>query len=100
MTASADPAAFIRLLRSAGLRAFASNVDFCEAEDKDEIAESMEEVRGMIRGVGRSPGADRTELTEEEAERSGSGAPGGLEIFVSPGLAAMSADPMPVISCG
>lgn len=83
---------------SAGLNALASKFDFCEAEDRDDIAESIEEVRGMMRCVGRSPGADSTELTEEDAERSGSGAPVGLETFVSPAPATMPVGPTPAMS--
>lgn len=90
MTASAEPAAVIRLLISAGLRDLASKVDRWEVEDNEEIAESIDEVRGMTRGVGRSPGADSTELTGDGAERSESDAPGGLAIFRSPCLTDIS----------
>jgi hypothetical protein len=55
------------------------------------MAESIDEVRGMMRCVGRSPGADRTELTEDVAERSGSAAPGGLGELLLLGLLAISA---------
>jgi len=82
---------------SAGLNALASKVDFWEAEDKDEIAESIDDVRGMMRWVGRSPGADSIELTDEEAERSGSAVPGDLEILPSLGLG-MLPDSMTIIS--
>lgn len=82
---------------SAGLSEFGSNVDFWDAEDNDEIAESIEDVRGMMRWVGRSPGADMIELTDEEAERSGSAAAGGLEMLVSLGPAILSG-PIPVDS--
>lgn len=57
---------------SAEVRVLGSNVDFWEVADRDEMAESIDEVRGMTRWVGRSPGADTTELTEEDWERSGS----------------------------
>lgn len=80
----------MRWLISAELKALASKVERWEAEDKEEIAESIDEVRGMTRGVGRSPGADSTELTDDDAERSGSDAPGGLAIFPSPCLAGIS----------
>lgn len=82
---------------SAGLNALASKVDFWETEDKDEIAESMEDVRGMMRWVERSPWPDSIELTDEEAERSGSAAPGGLEILPSLGLGMLPVS-MPIIS--
>jgi hypothetical protein len=68
------------LLISAGLKDLASKVDRWEAVDKEEIAESIDEVRGMARGVGRSPGADSTELIDDDAERSGSDTPGDLAI--------------------
>lgn len=54
------------------------------------MAESIDEVRGMIRCIGRSPGADRIELTEEDAERSGSVTPGGFDELLSPGMLAIS----------
>lgn len=44
--------------------------------------------------VGRSPDADRMELTEDDAERSGSAMPGGFEILPSPGLEAISDGPV------
>lgn len=55
ITASGDPAAATRLEISAGLSAFESTEDFCEwdADEIDEIAESIEEVRGIARGTGR-----------------------------------------------
>jgi hypothetical protein len=90
ITASAEPAAVIRWLISAGLKDLASKADRWEAEDKEEMAESIDEVRGMARGVGRSPGADSTELTDDDAERSGSDIAGGLAIFASPCLPVMS----------
>jgi hypothetical protein len=51
MTASGDPAAAIKLSISAWLTALASNEDLCdcEAEERDEIAESIDEVRGIAR---------------------------------------------------
>lgn len=76
---------------SAGLKELASKADRWEAEDREEMAESIDEVRGMARGVGRSPGADSTELTDDEdTERSGSDAPGGLAMFPPPCLASIS----------
>lgn len=48
----------------------------------------------MMRCVGWSPGADKIELTDDDAERSGSATPGGLGEFLSPGLLAMSAVPV------
>lgn len=80
----------IRLLISAGLKDLTSKADRWEVEDKEEMAESIDEVRGMARGVGRSPGADSTELTDDDAERSGSDAPGSLAILPSPCLPVMS----------
>jgi hypothetical protein len=62
------------------------------------MAESIDEVRGMMRCVGRSPGADRIELTEDVAERSGSAAPGGLGELLLLGLLAISATSALVIS--
>jgi hypothetical protein len=88
MTASAEPAAFMRLLISAGLRELTSKVDLWEVEDREEIAESIDEVRGMTRWAGRSPGIECMELTEEDAERSGSGALGGFGTLFS------SSDPL------
>lgn len=83
---------------SAGLRALASNVDLWDADDKEEIAESIEEVRGMTRCAGRSPGADKTELTEDDAERSGSFTLEGLGVLLSPGAAVTSVPSAMVVS--
>lgn len=57
ITASGDPAAEIRLSISSWLTALALNVDRLdwEADDSDEMAESMDDVRGMARCPGRSP---------------------------------------------
>lgn len=98
MTASADPAALIRLLISAGLKELTSKADRCEAEDREEMAESMEEVRGMTRWVERSPGMECIELTEDEADRSGSGARDGLGEIVSPDELLLSVGSEPTIS--
>lgn len=49
MTASAEPALLMRLLISAGLKAFASNDDLFDGIDRDEMAESIDEVRGIMR---------------------------------------------------
>lgn len=84
---------------SAELRALASKVDLWDADDKEEIAESMDEVRGMTRCAGRSPGADKTELTEEDAERSGSLTREGLGVVLSPGPAVTS-DPSVLVVSG
>jgi hypothetical protein len=54
------------------------------------MAESIDEVRGMTRCVGRSPGADRIELTEEDAERSGSVTTGGFDELLSPAISVAS----------
>lgn len=64
----------MRLLISAGLNELASNVDLWETEDREEIAESIEEVRGMARCIGRSPDMECIELTEDDADLSGSDA--------------------------
>lgn len=77
---------------SAELKALASNVDFWEAEDSEDIAESIEDVRGIMRWFGRSPGMESTELTEDDADRSASDDPGGLEMLPVPGLGVGSAD--------
>lgn len=62
------------------------------------MAESMEDVRGMTRWVGRSPGMECIELTEEEADRSGSGARDGLVDIVSPGRLLLSVESESTIS--
>lgn len=66
ITASADPAVAMRFPISAWLKAVASNGDLwdCEAEDSDDIAESIDEVRGMMRCPGRSPGAETDDIGE------------------------------------
>lgn len=63
------------------------------------MAESIDEVRGMTRCAGRSPGADKTELTEDDAERSGSFTLEGLGVLPSPGAAVMPVPSMLVV-CG
>ena len=57
ITASGDPAAAIKLLISAAVRLVGSKGGLCEleADEIEEIAESMDEVRGMLRGKPRSP---------------------------------------------
>lgn len=52
----------------------------------------------MTRGAGRSPGADKTELTEDDAERSGSFTLEGLGVLPSPDAAVMSVPSMLVVS--
>lgn len=51
---------------SAWLKAVASNEDLCdcEAEERDDIAESIEEVRGMMRCPDRSPGTETDDIGE------------------------------------
>lgn len=63
----------MRLLISAGLNEFTSNVDLWEVEDREEMAESIDEVRGMTRWSGRSPGMECIELTDDDADLSVSG---------------------------
>lgn len=46
----------------------------------------------------RSPGIERIELTEEEADRSGSGARDGFGILLSPGRPLTFPDSVPTIS--
>jgi hypothetical protein len=82
---------------SVELRELISKADLCEVEDRDEIAESIDEVRGMARWGGRSPCMECMELTEEEADRSGSIARGGLDI-VSSGTLLLSDDSASAIS--
>jgi len=82
---------------SVGLRELMSKADLWEVEDREEMAESIDEVRGMARWVGRSPGIECIELTEEEADRSGSGARGGLDIVFS-GRLLLSVDSVSTIS--
>lgn len=58
ITASGDPAAAIRFPMSSWLTALALNVERLdwEADDSDEMAESMDDVRGITRcPPGRSP---------------------------------------------
>jgi hypothetical protein len=47
----------MRLSIAAGVRAFESNDDFCEceAEEMEDMAESIDDVRGIVRFPGRSP---------------------------------------------
>jgi hypothetical protein len=67
ITASADPAADIKLLMSAAVMAFRSKDDLweCEAEEMDERAESIEDVLGIARFPGRSPMVDGGGATGE-----------------------------------
>ena len=83
---------------SAELRALTSKADLWELEDRDEIAESMDEVRGMTRLGVRSPGIECTELTEEEPDRSGSGARVDFGVLVSPARPLAFAESVPTIS--
>jgi hypothetical protein len=70
ITASADPAVAMRFPISAWLRAVASNEDLwdCEAEERDEIAESIEEVRGTMRCPDRPPGIETDDMGEDVAD--------------------------------
>lgn len=56
ITASGDPAAAIKLSISAWLTKLALNADLCgcDAEERDDIAESIDEVRGIARWPGLS----------------------------------------------
>lgn len=57
MTASGEPAVEMRLAISSGVTLFTSRDDLCEwTEEMDEMAESIEEVRGIV--LMRSPTAD------------------------------------------
>lgn len=70
MTASGDPAAEIRFPISSWLTALALKVDLWdwEAEESDEMAESMDDVRGMTRCPGRSPAMECRELMVDMGE--------------------------------
>lgn len=75
----------ISLLISVELKLLASKGDPWEAEDREEMAESMEEVRGMTRWAGRSPVPvmECIEFTEDEADRSDAGAWNDFGVIVS-----------------
>ena len=72
MTASAEPAVAMRFPISAWLSAVASKEVLCdcETEEREDIAESIDEVRGIVRwpNIVRSPVIDREDLTEDIGE--------------------------------
>jgi hypothetical protein len=79
ITASGEPAVAMRFAMSAGVTVLASRDDFCEWAEKDEMAESIEEVRGMPRrGPPLSAMADATAGLRTGAEADVDMADGGV----------------------